>query len=226
MDFSHVAWRGPHVSGFFEPMGRDVRLSRAFRRSRRFKNVAVALGVRVRELRKGAGWTLEKASARMGLDFRHLQQIEAGTVNVTLATILRMCDAFDCSPSILLPSAREPKLKLGPVHVRTFGAIRGVDPPGMKRRSELRENPIEPPPPAETTAVKKRVGAMIKSLRLEKGWTQKKMAALLTVTETYVQDVERGKGNLTIESLVKFSKVFGVDPGRLVALPIVRVLDQ
>lgn len=115
-------------------MGRDVRLSRAFRRSRRFKNVAAMLGHRVRELRKGNGWTLEKAAERMKLDLRHLQQIEAGTVNVTLATILRMCDAFDCSPSILVPSARAPKLKLGPPgRVRTFTAIGAVDSPRLPR---------------------------------------------------------------------------------------------
>jgi transcriptional regulator with XRE-family HTH domain len=49
------------------------------------------------------GWTLENAGEQMGLDFRHLQQVEAGTVNITLATIVRIADAFDVSPFVILP---------------------------------------------------------------------------------------------------------------------------
>lgn len=195
-------------------MGRDVRLSRAFRQSRRFKNVAESFGVRVRDLRRGNGWTLEKASAKMGLDLRHLQQIEAGTVNVTLATILRICDAFGVSPSVLLPFARETKPKLGPVRVRTFGVIGGAEVAEFRPRhpGQVMENPIERPPAAELGDVLKRVGDAIKQRRRVRGWTQRKLAEVLGVAVQYLQAVEGGKQNLTIESLLKFGKALDVDP--------------
>ena len=193
-------------------MGRDVSLSRAFRRSRRFKKVTEALGVRVRDLRKWKGWTLEKASAKIGIDFRHLQQIEAGTVNVTLATILRLCDALEVSPFVLLPRAKETKSKLGVGRVRTIGVIM-PDVSGFLPRhpGQVMENPTEPLPPAELAEVKKRVGGAIKQRRHAKGLTQKRLATLMGVSVQHVQAVEGGS-NLTVGSILKFAKALGVDP--------------
>lgn len=207
-------------------MGRDVSLSRAFRRTRRYKQGAAELGARVKELRKAQGWTLEKASAQMGLDFRHLQLIEAGTVNVTLATILRISDAFEVSPFVILPGAKETKRepgtrssaatstksKLG-ARVLVVPAITVADSPGPRHPGQVMENPIERPPVAELADLLKRVGSAIKQQRLGKGLTQVKLAKVMGgVAVQYVQAVEGGKQNLTIESILKFARALGVDP--------------
>ncbi len=198
-------------------MGRDVRLSRAFRRSRRYKDAATELGAMVRWLRRNRNWTLERASERMRLDFRHLQQIEAGTVNVTLATVLRISDAFGVSPSVILPGTKNTKPKLGPGGVLRVSAIRGIDPPGMKMQSgQFLENPIEPPPPMDVANAKKTVGLTVKQFRRAKKLTQKKLAAALTVTVQYIQQVEGGKQNLSIESLIKFARALEIDWRKLV----------
>lgn len=195
-------------------MGRDVAQSRAFRRSQRFKNVAAAFGFRVRRLRKDQGWTLETASAKMGLDLRHLQQIETGTVNVTLATILRICDAFDVSPFVLLPRARETKPELGPVRVRTFGVIGVAEEPEFRPRhpGQVMDNPSEPLPATEFINSKKRVGAAIQRARKLKGWTQAKLAKAMGVAVQQVQNVEGGRANMQIDSIVKYAKVLDVTP--------------
>lgn len=207
----------------FSGMGRDVRLSREFRRSRRYKEATAELGERVRWLRKDKRWTLEKASEKMGLDFRHLQQIEAGSVNVTLATILRICDAFDVSPFVILPGVRSPKLKLGADRdpklksdqALWVGAIRAAEPSRKPQAGLLLENPIERPPLPELTDVKKRVGTAIKRLRELRGLTQEKLAKTMTMSVKYLQAVEGGKQNLSIVSLVKFARVLEVDPMKL-----------
>jgi transcriptional regulator with XRE-family HTH domain len=68
----------------------DERASSVHKRSPRYKREAKALGLRIRRLREELGWTLEKAAERCDLDLKHLQKIEAGQLNVTLVTLVRL----------------------------------------------------------------------------------------------------------------------------------------
>ena len=72
----------------------DERSSRVHKRSARYLREARALGLRVRALREGNGWTLEKAAERCDLDLKHLQKIESGMLNVTLVTLVRLAVGF------------------------------------------------------------------------------------------------------------------------------------
>lgn len=75
----------------------DERPSRSHRRTRSYRLTAKGLGLRVRELRQGSGWTLERAAEAMQLDLTHLQKIEAGKLNVTLVTLVRIADGLGAS---------------------------------------------------------------------------------------------------------------------------------
>jgi transcriptional regulator with XRE-family HTH domain len=66
-----------------------VRPSSVFRATERYRHDAKAIGENVRRVRHRKGLTLEQAASRMEGDFRHFQRIEAGKVNLTLATMLR-----------------------------------------------------------------------------------------------------------------------------------------
>ena len=68
----------------------DERSSRVHKRSARYVREAKQLGLRIRALREAQGWTLEKAAERSDLDLKHLQKIEAGMLNVTLVTLVRL----------------------------------------------------------------------------------------------------------------------------------------
>ena len=70
------------------------RASQIARQSPRFAAEATNLGVRVRELREARGWTLERAAEAMNLDLKHLQKVEAGKLNLTLVTLVRIADGF------------------------------------------------------------------------------------------------------------------------------------
>ncbi len=72
----------------------DDRPSRQVRKTARFAEETRRLGERVRALRQEHGWTLEQAAEAMQLDLKHLQKVEAGLVNVTLVTIVRIADGL------------------------------------------------------------------------------------------------------------------------------------
>lgn len=73
-------------------MGRE---QKRFKRSKTYKKELVSFGRRVRSLRYERDWTLEKASEKMRLDLKHLQKIEAGQLNVTFVTLVRIADGLD-----------------------------------------------------------------------------------------------------------------------------------
>jgi transcriptional regulator with XRE-family HTH domain len=47
-----------------------------------------------RRLRENLKWTQEQAAEASGIAVRHFQKIEAGDVNVTVATLVRVAKAF------------------------------------------------------------------------------------------------------------------------------------
>jgi transcriptional regulator with XRE-family HTH domain len=90
------------------PLTGEARPSRLFRQSKRFRAEARAFGARVRDLRHGRGWTLETAAERALLDLKHFQKIEAGTINVTLVTLVRLAAGFGVPLSELFSTSSSP----------------------------------------------------------------------------------------------------------------------
>jgi transcriptional regulator with XRE-family HTH domain len=69
-------------------------LSAAVRQSRRFAKECRNLGLRVRKLRQERELTLEAAATAMRMDITHLQKVEAGKVNLTMITLIRLADGL------------------------------------------------------------------------------------------------------------------------------------
>jgi transcriptional regulator with XRE-family HTH domain len=63
--------------------------------------------------------------------------------------------------------------------------------------------------------IRKRLGANVRRLRLEKGLSQEDYAFEAGIHRTYVSDIERGSRNPTATVIEKLAKPFGVKPGRL-----------
>lgn len=59
-------------------------------------------GANLRKLRTGKGLTQEELASKAGLAARHLQKLEAGSVNATLDTLDRLSGALDVSPELFL----------------------------------------------------------------------------------------------------------------------------
>ena len=59
--------------------------------------VLLTLGARIRELRMAQGMTQEAAAAASGIDYKRWQRLEAGAVNPTVQTLVRVADALGLS---------------------------------------------------------------------------------------------------------------------------------
>ena len=74
--------------------GGDERSSRLFRKTDRYTDEVASLGANVRALRLKKQWTLEQAAEQMLLDLKHLQKVEAGLLNITMVTLVRVADGL------------------------------------------------------------------------------------------------------------------------------------
>ena len=61
-----------------------------------------------------------------------------------------------------------------------------------------------------------KVGARIRKIRQHKGWSLQKLAELSDISENNLGDIERGKGNPSLEVLEKVGDSFGMDVPALV----------
>lgn len=64
------------------------------------------LGTRVRKLRRDRKLTQEELARRAQLDPKHVQAIEAGGTNLTVASLLGLAVALEVSPGSLLDGPR------------------------------------------------------------------------------------------------------------------------
>lgn len=63
----------------------------------------------------------------------------------------------------------------------------------------------------------RRLGANLRAIRLERGFTQEGWAAHLGYDRTYVASVERGERNVTLDTLSALADQIDVDPLNLLA---------
>jgi transcriptional regulator with XRE-family HTH domain len=59
--------------------------------------------------------------------------------------------------------------------------------------------------------IKKKFGKRVKLLRIEKGWSQEKLALTADLDRTYVPSIEAGKRNVSITVIEKLAKALNVD---------------
>ena len=65
------------------------------------------LGLRVRDLRKAKGWTLEQAAAQAGLARSTLSKIENGQMSPTYEALKKLAQGMDMSvPQLFTPPSR------------------------------------------------------------------------------------------------------------------------
>lgn len=74
-------------------------------RPRRFSAELKTLGNQLRTLRTVRGWTLEEAAERTNIDWKHLQKIEAGLVNLTMLTVVRIAEGYEVPIWVLFRGA-------------------------------------------------------------------------------------------------------------------------
>ena len=91
----------------------DERPSRVHKGTARYVREAKALGLRIRALRTEREWTLEQMAERCDLDLKHLQKIEAGQLNVTLVTLVRLAVGLKKPMAVLFTDVPKAKRSVG-----------------------------------------------------------------------------------------------------------------
>jgi transcriptional regulator with XRE-family HTH domain len=76
------------------------------------ESLARAIGARVKQERKGRGWTLDQLATHAGVSRRMLVNVEQGGVNPSVGTLLRLSDALGVGLPALVepPTSRTAKL--------------------------------------------------------------------------------------------------------------------
>jgi transcriptional regulator with XRE-family HTH domain len=75
--------------------------SRTHRSSASYRKLVSGLGKQIRKLRQARGWTLEQAAEAMSMDSTQLAKIEAGSLNITLVTLVRIADGLEVKVNAL-----------------------------------------------------------------------------------------------------------------------------
>ncbi|HOD62205.1 MAG TPA: helix-turn-helix transcriptional regulator [Bacilli bacterium] len=63
--------------------------------------------------------------------------------------------------------------------------------------------------------IKKKFGEKIKLLRIEKGWSQEKLALNADLDRTYIPSIEKGERNVSITVVQKIADAFEVEISEL-----------
>lgn len=58
--------------------------------------------------------------------------------------------------------------------------------------------------------IKEKFGKRVKKLRLQRAWSQEKLAFYSNLDRTYIPDIELGKRNVSISVIEKLSKAFSI----------------
>lgn len=62
----------------------------------------VAIGARIKKIRKMVGLSQEKVAEHLGITFQQMQKYEKGTNRVACHALLEMCKIFRCQPMDIL----------------------------------------------------------------------------------------------------------------------------
>ncbi|WP_437732103.1 helix-turn-helix domain-containing protein [Sorangium sp. So ce1335] len=79
------------------------------------------IAANLRRLRQQRGITQEQLAEAAGIELRTMQAIEVGRQNMSLGTLVRLANALDVSPGVLLRSATMPEIKRGRPRKRPAG---------------------------------------------------------------------------------------------------------
>ncbi len=68
----------------------------------------------------------------------------------------------------------------------------------------------------ESRTLGEAVGAELTKLRVDRGWSQLKLADALGYTERYIGQLERGSKSPTLRTLADIAKAFSIEPSTII----------
>ena len=146
------------------------------------------VGARIRSIRKSAKLKQSEIAKLIGTGQSFVVSVEAGEANVTLKVLARIASALGVAPAVLLFAS-------------LLYQIQASMPPKLSgnQSTEGSQQPEE-----DYNAI---FGQNLRLARQRRGLTQTEFASEGDLTQQYVQRVEAGQGNLTLDSMKRLAKL-------------------
>ena len=138
------------------------------------------VGLRIRDLRRKAGYTQDELAERVGKSTQAISQIERGEIGASVETIDSISKALGSPPSSMFPSNRS----------------------GTTEKS-ARANETKPDP------IDIRVGSTVRLLRCSQKISQKRLGEHLGVSFQQIQKYEKGDNRMGAATLYRIALFFG-----------------
>ena len=88
--------------------------------------IDVAVGLRLRTLRKSCGMSQERLGKALGITFQQVQKYERGTNRVSASMLVKSARALEVSPSGLLPDEGD-LMPRSPAVLQVIAQVRGAE---------------------------------------------------------------------------------------------------
>ncbi len=88
--------------------------------------IDIAVGLRLRTLRKSKGMSQEQLGRALGITFQQIQKYERGTNRISASMLVKSARALSVSANSILPDENEPAPK-SPAILSLLAQLRGVD---------------------------------------------------------------------------------------------------
>ncbi len=88
--------------------------------------IDVAVGLRLRTLRKAKGMSQEQLGRSLGITFQQIQKYERGTNRISASMLVKSARALDVAPAALLPDEGDPTPR-SPAILSLLASLRGVE---------------------------------------------------------------------------------------------------
>ena len=88
--------------------------------------IDVAVGLRLRTLRKERGMSQEQLGRALGITFQQIQKYERGVNRVSASMLVKSARALNVSPNVLLPDEGDPTPR-SPAVLTLLANLRGVE---------------------------------------------------------------------------------------------------
>jgi transcriptional regulator with XRE-family HTH domain len=88
--------------------------------------IDVAVGLRLRTLRKSRGMSQEQLGRALGITFQQIQKYERGTNRISASMLVKSARALSVAPTSLLPEEGEPAPK-SPAIMALIAQLRGAE---------------------------------------------------------------------------------------------------
>jgi transcriptional regulator with XRE-family HTH domain len=70
------------------------------------------------------------------------------------------------------------------------------------------------------------LGKLLESIRLGEEWTMEEMAKKLAITRSALNDIEKGRKNLSVDRAAKYAKILGFSETQFVRLALQAQVDR